>query len=92
MADTIQKAMNYIKEERKNRETEIRFHLDTKENSHSYDLHIYYDSGMEGWFMCIYRMEHTRRFPTNLVGEVVSERWSIVQTFGDEDYELPETI
>lgn len=92
MSDIIQEAMNYTKNSSRNRNTEIRFFLNTKENSHSYDLRIAYEPGMEGWSITIYRAEHTRRFPENYVGEVVSERWSICQTFRDEDYEAPETI
>ena len=92
MSNVIQEAMNYTKKASKKRETEIRFALNAKEDSRSYDLHIGYEPGMEGWSITIYRTEHTRRFPEKYVGDVVSEKWSLCQTFKDEDYEAPEAI
>ena len=92
MSDVIQEAMNYTKKASKNRDTEIQFALNAKENSRSYDLRIGYEPGMESWLITIYRIENTRRFPERYVGDVVSEKWSLRQTFEDEDYEAPEAI
>jgi len=83
--------MNYARE-RHDRDTTIRFSLNTEENSHSYYLQIGYEPGIKAWSVTIYRIQHTSRFPENFIGDIVSEKWSLCQRFYDEDYRVSETI
>lgn len=91
MSHLIEEAMNYTKE-RYSRDATIRFSLKVGEKSPSYFLQIYFEPGMKQWSVTIYRIENIQRFPENFVGEIVSEKWSLSQTFYDDDYRRPEII
>lgn len=91
MSDLIEEAMDYTKE-RHGRDTAIRFLLKTEENSHSHYLQINYELGMKAWSVTIYRIQNTSGFPENFIGDIVSEKGPLCQTFYDEDYRVPDTI
>lgn len=88
MSGLIEEAMNYTKK-RHERETEIRYCLNTEDDAYTYFLAINYELGIEGWSIHIYRISD---FPEDYIGDIVSEKWSLCQMFNDEDYRAPETI
>ena len=90
MSDLIVNAMNYSKE-RAPRWTEVKFELNVNAENpdNGYFLQIAYEPVEEGWHAIIETDQHVRG---EMVGEVVSEKWSLGQMFFDEDYEAPEKI
>jgi hypothetical protein len=81
MPDLIEEALSYSKERAK-RWTEVSFQLNTKNDTLTYYLKIRYEPVEEGWHIEIEVVNST----IEIVGEIVSEKWSLAQMFPDEYY------
>ena len=82
MSSIIEEAMTYTKEKilRENRETVVRFWLNTKTRV-SYFLDIYYEAGYDAWSFAIFNENHES------TGEIMSEKWPCLQILLDQDVE-----
>lgn len=83
MSNIIEEAMTYTKDKisKENRETVVRFLLNTGVLEESYYLQIHYDLGMKAWFFGISTGNDE---PT---AEIISEKCPSLQILLDEDAE-----
>ena len=82
MSSIIEEAMTYTKDKvlKENRETAVRFWLNTKTRV-SYILDIHYDAGFGAWNFSIHNENDES------TGEIISEKWPCLQILLDEDVE-----
>lgn len=85
MSDLIHEAMEYTRDKAlKGRETEIVYWLNTGVGEDCYTIKIWYEHGTKAWGITI--EDHGE-----LIGEIVSDKWRLLQLLLDEDIE-PETM
>jgi len=81
MSDLIQEAMEYTKDKTlKERETEIVYWLNTN-TANDYTIKIWYEHNQKAWGISI----EDRGEP---IGEIVSDKWRLLQLLLDKDTEL----
>jgi len=88
MSETIEDAMKYTKKGRLNgRDVTVRIWFNSRE-AEDYTLQI--DTGGEDWEIEIVKL--LAPDANKVVGNIVSEKWSLVKIFAETAYELPDTI
>jgi uncharacterized FlaG/YvyC family protein len=84
MSKLIEEAMSYTKEKllKENRETVVQFWLNTNTPT-NYCVDLNYDRGFGAWLLTI--VDADAKKP---VGEIVSDKWMLMQLLMDEDAEV----
>jgi hypothetical protein len=84
MSKLIEEAMIYTKEKllKENRETVVQLWLNTN-TSNTYYINLHYDCGSEAWLLTIEDADAKKP-----VGEIVSDKYPLMQLLIDEDAEV----